>query len=248
MENNEKEHWFTKRSSPRLCFWLGVILGGLIACLAGLAFIGYLYSGGQFNFKQDNINTNLNDETERLTVQNLPKKEVVLGDYNYFLGSASAPVTLVLYTDFECQICKIYQKNIEDFVKANSEKVNLTVKNFILTQKHPQAEAAAQAAICAGEQNKYYEYADELFANQSLLNNDFYLLTARELELDEAEFSACLNSEEIQEKITEDFNEGISLGVSGIPGTIIIHPDKSMKLIDGNVSQDFLQSLLKDYL
>jgi len=247
MENNN-EHWFTKRSSPRLCFWLGLILGGLIACLAGLSFIGYLYSGGKLSFSQSNLHQNLNISTERLVVQELPKKEVNLDQYNYYLGDANAPVTLVVYTDFECQICKIYQKNIEEFVNEHNGKVRLTIKNFILTQKHPQAEAAAQAAICAGQQGKYYEYADKLLNNQSLLKEEFYLQTARELQLTEAEFSTCLTDGEIKEEIAEDYNEGISLGVSGIPSTIIIYPDASLKLIDGNVSKEFLQSLLKDYL
>lgn len=251
MENNN-EHWFTKRSSPRLCFWLGLVLGGLTACLAGLSFIGYLYSGGKFSMSQADFNQNLNITTERLVVQEIPAKDVAFDQYNYFLGNVDAPVSIVVYTDFECQICKIYQKNLEEFINEHDGKVNLTVKNFILEQKHPQAKAAAMAAICAGQQDKYqdkyYEYAGILFNNQNSFGADFYSQTARDLQLNETEFLSCLNNEEIKEKVDKDYNEGISLGVSGIPSTIIIYPDESLKLIDGNVSKDFLQSLLKDYL
>lgn len=246
-----KKHVFTNQTSPRLTFWLGAVCGALIVSFSFMGYIGYLYSGGAFQLK-----SSLPDVDDKLCIVNksisekIDKKasDITLGANDYYLGDTAAKTTLVLYTDFECQLCKLYQKNITEFVKAHADKVKLVTKNFVLQQKHPQAKAAAQAAICAGQQGKYYEMADKLYANQSNLSITYYNQAVSELGLDPDHFSACLTDASIGEKIDKDYEEGLSLGVSGIPNTIIIYPDNNLQIIDGNVSQEYLQSLLQSYL
>ena len=252
MTDQTQEKFFTKKSSPRLCFWLGVFCGGLIITLAAAAYIGYLYGGGKFTVVNDELNVNL--DTDQVLVEQAVEPltntgdDISISDYDYIYGQPDAETTLVVYTDFECPLCKIYHNTLINFIDANPDKVRLVIKNFALTQKHPEAHNAAVAAICAGEQDKYYEYAKQLFSHQSELCSSFYQETCTSLELDIDKFTACQDKSEISEKIAQDYQEGLDLGVHGIPNTVVIYPDNSLKLIDGNVSQEFLSSLLKEYL
>ncbi|MFH0818621.1 MAG: thioredoxin domain-containing protein [Patescibacteria group bacterium] len=248
---NESASYFTRKSSPRLYFWLGIICGGLIISLAGLAYIGYLYAGGAFILRQDEeiiINHSKQPIVEQ-AVENINKKstEVSIGDYDYAFGSDNAPITLVVFTDYECQLCKIFHKNLLQFV-GSTNQVKMVVKNFILTQKHPLAYEAGISAMCAGEQGKYYEYAQSLFDNQNILTTDYFNNLATELQLNSETFKACTSSPEMAEKIEADYQQGLDFGIHGIPNTLVLYPDETVKLIDGNVSVDFLQSLLKEYL
>jgi protein-disulfide isomerase len=80
---------------------------------------------------------------------------------------------------------------------------------------------AAEASRCAGEQGKFWEYHDLLFANPDRLNRDGLVEHARDLKLDEKQFDSCLSSGKYKAEIEEDLQEGIRAGVSGTPGFFI---------------------------
>jgi len=255
MENNKERNYkfFGKNSNPRLCFWIGILLGSLIMSLAATAYIGYLFMGGKFLLQPEETDFNLKSEEIVLVEQAVEKldnnsQDVEIGEYDYIYGQEESEITLVVYTDYECQLCKIYRRNLLKFVDNNPGKVKLVVKNFVLSQKHPEALNAAIAGICAGEQGKYYEFTNGLYNNQNLICGDYYEQLAKEVELDIDEFKTCQENENIKNKIETDYQQGLELGVNGIPNTVVMYPDNSLKLIDGDVSVEFLQSLLKEYL
>ncbi|MFA6027916.1 MAG: thioredoxin domain-containing protein [Patescibacteria group bacterium] len=249
-DKDTKEHWFTRLTSPRLSFWLGVVLGCLIITFAGVGFIGYLYADGKFFLEQPDLNINAVRKAVENPVEDLTtkKSDVSLGTMDYPYGYDQAELILVVYSDYECPICQLYYNNVQSFVATYPGRMRLVMKNFVLNQKHPKAQSAAQAAICAGQQGQYYGFADRLFADQNSLNEEAYLRYAAELGFNENEFTACLDDQTVTEKIYQDYQEALDLGVHGIPNTIIIYPDDTTQLIDGNVSKDFLASLLSDYL
>lgn len=245
----DKTSFFGQRSNPRLTFWLGFICGMIVISLAALGYVGYLYNGGKVDLRK---NLDLSPELIPLNTETVSpiaaNTALNITSNDYFLGNKNAAVTLVVYSDFECELCKIYHRNVSNFVNAHSEQVRLVMRNFVINQLHPQAQGAAAAAICAGEQGKYYEYADQLFENQKDLNNNLYLQLAQDLSLASDQFKNCLLNDNTAAKIKTDYQEGLNLNVHGIPNTIVIFPDQTKKLIDGNVSVEFLESLLKEYL
>ena len=145
------------------------------------------------------------------------------------LGKADAPVTVVEFTDYQCPFCEQYFKQtypqlLKDYVDTG--KVKYIVKNFPLTQIHPNALPAAEAAECAGAQGKYWEMHDKLFGSQSEWSGqsnamDTFKKYAADLSLDKDKFNTCLDTGQFQSEIDADQKEGIAAGVTGTPAFFI---------------------------
>ena len=97
----------------------------------------------------------------------------------------------------------------------------MVFKDFPLTNIHPNAQKAAEAARCAGEQEKYWEYHDVLFANANALAPDNLKKFAADLKLDTAKFAACLDSGQSAAAVSKDLADGAKAGVSGTPAFVI---------------------------
>jgi protein-disulfide isomerase len=136
-------------------------------------------------------------------------------------GSASAVVTLVKFTDFQCPSCAAAHPVLDRVVAESGGRVRLVVRDFPLTQ-HEHAFKAAEAAEAAREQGKYWEYADILFRNQSALGVEQLRQYASALGLDRAKFDAALDSGKFAEQVRRDLLDGQKLGISGTP-TIFVN-------------------------
>lgn len=137
-------------------------------------------------------------------------------------GEYTAPVTLVEFTDYQCPFCVRY--NRETAVKLQSrygDKVNYVVLHFPLETIHPFASQAAQAAECAADQGKFWEYHDTLFKDQSALGLTSLYSHAETLRLDTGQFSECLESGRKRNLLQEHIRVGIDLGINGTPFFII---------------------------
>src|SRR3989344_7101547 len=146
------------------------------------------------------------------------KVTVEIGD-SPVLGSKSAKVTIVEFSDYECPFCgrhfeQTYPQLKKDYIDTG--KVQLVFKDFPLSF-HPQAQKAAEAARCAGEQGKYWEMHDKLFSNQQSLSVENEKKWAKELGLNTAKFDSCLDSGKYASAVQADSNYGQSIGVSGTP-------------------------------
>jgi protein-disulfide isomerase len=95
--------------------------------------------------------------------------------------------------------------------------VKFVFKDFPLTSIHPNAYKAAEAAHCAGDQGKYWEYHDQLFANQQSLMPEDLKKHAAELGLDAGAFASCLDSSKYSERVRDGVAEGTRLGVNSTP-------------------------------
>jgi protein-disulfide isomerase len=152
---------------------------------------------------------------------------IIVTTSDIVLGSASAPVTIVEYTDFQCSYCKrffdeTHAQLVTQYVKTN--QVRLVVRNFPLPF-HANAEKAAEAALCAAAQNKYWEMHDMLFAKSQgdgtgLAVTDLKQY-AKTLELDTAKFNTCLDTGEKAAQVRADLEGGQQLGVTGTPAFFI---------------------------
>ena len=128
------------------------------------------------------------------------------------LGRASAPVTLVEFSDFQCPFCQRVEPTLKQVRETYGDKVRIVWKDFPLTQIHPQAFKAGEAAHCAGDQGKYWEYHDRLFANQQALQPADLKKHAADLGLDAATFDACLDSSKYGERVRDGVAAGHAPG------------------------------------
>lgn len=151
-----------------------------------------------------------------------PRHEVAVAKEDPALGSASAPVTIVEFSDFQCPFCQRVSPTLKQVRQTYGDKVRIVWKDFPLTQIHPQAFKAGEAAHCAGDQGKYWEFHDRLFANQQALQPDDLKKYAAELGLDAAAFGACLDTGKHGERVRNGVAEGTKLGINSTP-TIYIN-------------------------
>lgn len=151
-----------------------------------------------------------------------PTAQVSVDD-DYVLGNADAPVTIIEFSDFQCSFCaRLYSDAIlqikEKYVKTG--KVKFVFRDFPL-DFHKEAQPAAIAANCAGEQGKYYEFHDKIFENQGSLGGDSYRRWAGEIGLDVAMWQSCLTDPKQVEEIRKDIRDGAAAGVRGTPATFV---------------------------
>lgn len=140
-------------------------------------------------------------------------------------GGATAPVTIIEFTDYECPSCGATQPLLEEIVQEFGDKVKLVARNYPLDQ-HKFAFKAAEAAESAREQGKYWEYVAILFKNQNALEVDKLKEYAGQLGLDRRKFDAALDSGKFVDKVKRDLAEGDKVGVDSTP-TVFINGKKT---------------------
>jgi protein-disulfide isomerase len=151
-----------------------------------------------------------------------PRRDVAIESTDPSLGRASAPVTLIEFSDFQCPFCQRVSPTLKKVRETYGDKVRIVWKDFPLTQIHPQAFKAGEAAHCAGDQGKFWEYHDRLFANQGQLQPEELKQHAAALGLDASAFNACLDSSKYGERVRDGVAQGTRLGVNSTP-TIYIN-------------------------
>ena len=139
------------------------------------------------------------------------------------LGRDDAPVTIVEYTDYECPYCSRWHVTAFPELKKNyidTGKVRF-IKRDLPLPFHPNALPAAQAALCAGDQGKFWEMHERLAANPSTLGPEAYARFAQELSLDAGSFQACMKSEKHLAAIRESERTASAAGIGGTPSFVV---------------------------
>ncbi len=135
-------------------------------------------------------------------------------------GPADAPVTVVEFSDFQCPFCHRVQPVIQELRRRYAKQVNWRFKDLPLISIHPGAQSAAEAARCAGEQGKFWEYRDALFQAPQI-NREMHKGMAESLGLDSEPFLKCLQSEKYRDAVQADSQEAQDLGITGTPTFVI---------------------------
>jgi protein-disulfide isomerase len=136
-------------------------------------------------------------------------------------GASSAPVKIVKFEDFECPFCKSVQPTLAELLKKYDGKVRLSHKDLPLEAIHKQAQLAAEAARCAGDQGKFWQYHDILYSKAPKLGEADLKAYAKEVGLDSASFDGCLASRKHKGVVQQDLAEGADLGLTGTPSFFI---------------------------
>jgi protein-disulfide isomerase len=163
-------------------------------------------------------------------------------DDDAILGEEDAPVTIIEFSDYQCPYCGRFFRETLPQIKSkyiDTGKVRLIFRDFPLSF-HPNAEPAAIAANCAGEQGKYYEFHDKIFENQASLSDASYRQWAEELGLDVAAWEACREDPDQRAEVRKDFLDGQNAGVRGTPAFFI-----NGKLVSGAQPYSVFEQLIE---
>ncbi len=216
-------------SNRKFIFWLTTII----------AIVLLIFSVNYFNQKRK-LTAGLSplvENNEFLIESSEQKEEHVRGDID-------APITIVEFSDFQCSFCSGFHPTIMQVMQNYQGRVKWVYKHFPLDSIHLQARPAAEASECADEQNKFWEFVDGLFENQSKLGETFYRGLASELGLDMSQFEDCVSSRKYKDKVEQDLQQGIASGVRGTPGNFI----NGQSVSGGAVPYETLKSLIDQAL
>jgi predicted DsbA family dithiol-disulfide isomerase len=158
-------------------------------------------------------------------------------------GVANAPVTIVEFSDFECPYCGGLFPTLKQVEKNYPQQVRIVYRQFPLTNLHPHAQKAAEASLCAAEQNKFWEFHDSMFGNQRELSVADLKQRAVDLKMDTQAFNQCLDSGRQSAAIQADIQEGARAGVSGTPALFI-----NGRFLSGNQPYSEIKDVIEDEL
>ena len=153
----------------------------------------------------------------------VPVDMELLLDDDAVKGDPDAPVTIIEWSEFECPYCaRFYNQAYSQIIKeyVDTGKVKIVFRDYPLSF-HKNAQKAAEAAECAGDQEKYYAMHDKLFEEGVVGGVDTFKKYAVDLGLDSTEFDNCLDSGKHAEEVAKDMAAGQAAGISGTPGFLI---------------------------
>lgn len=207
----------------------------LIGLGAGYFIWGYETSGESVALKQDEILSRLDDIENLLllgeaalagdpspTEVPVDSDEIVRYKIDIYeddptLGPEDAPITMIEFSDYECPFCRRFNIETFDQIMTTYEgQIRYIYKDFPLSF-HASARPAANAALCAHEQDAFWDYRGKLFLMEMPLEKDTYLQYAEDLNLDMAAFTECLEEDRYDDRVMADFNFAADLGVSSTP-------------------------------
>ena len=140
----------------------------------------------------------------------------VSADDDPSVGPANAPVTIVEFSDFQCPYCKLSVPLLKEILAKYPDKVRVVYRDYP-GPNHPYAPQAAEAAQCAGEQGRFWEYHDRLFDRQAPGTGWNFSELAKGIGLDQDAFATCLKSGRYREEVAKDLHDGFTLGVTSTP-------------------------------
>src|SRR6266536_3270145 len=196
-----------------LAFAAGILLGYVVW---GMDSTGATAQGSQTASQQTDRANGLSEAPVTPQQPQYTRYDIPTDNF-YALGPADAPITIVEFSDYECPFCRRWHAEVyEQLLAAYPGKIKLVYRNLPLTSIHPDALAAAEAAMCAGEQDAYWPYHEKLFGSDSL-GSQTYTQYAQELSLNMDKFQACLTDHKYKAAIEKDSDFAVNLGVRSTP-------------------------------
>ncbi len=175
-----------------------------------------------------NLESNLRDKLFKkynakiLVKEILPIAQAVSTDNQPSRGAANAPVTVVMFTDFQCPACSGTYPVLQEVLKSYADKIRFVERDFPLVTLHENAYRAALAANAANAQGKFFEYTELLYQNQTKLDDASLVQYAAQVGIDAKRFEADLKGKKFASEVERDIADGKTLGITGTP-TIFVN-------------------------
>ena len=238
MDTPQTKSFFDALPSKQ-AFWLGFVTAILALGTLGFILLGSCVLGGDCSVEAfavaDNDDSGVAAEVAAAaaavpapTATGVP----AVTDADHIRGNEDAPITIIEYSDFQCPYCSRFHPTMLQVMDEYSDSVRWVFRHFPLSF-HPEATPSANAAECASEQGKFWEYGDALFENQPSLGDTFYAQLAADLGLNTTQWQDCYDSEKYNDVIEAQAQAGGAAGVSGTPGSFVIDPDGNAIPIKG---------------
>ena len=187
------------------------------------------------------ISTNDNDSTI-LTISKLSENgSPIMGDPN-------APITILEFGDYQCTFCYKFHQNTldvinEEFIKTG--KLKVIYKDFPLNG--PDSKLASEASYCAHDQDKYWQYHDQLYENWAgertgWITREALSKFAESLNLNTVEFNKCLNENKYENKINSIYEFGNDIGIDATPSFLVFNDQKIIKIRGNQPLEVFLKT------
>jgi protein-disulfide isomerase len=220
---------------------LVLLVGGFF-----VARVGYLY----YQIDKGNVSTGSTDFVQQMSIsQALSQVEQsddlvdVSVDDDPWLGTDDADLVIIEFADFSCPYCQDLSDIVRRLAVGYGDRVQFVYRDFPVSEIHPNAQMAAEAAECADEQGKFWEYHDKLYQNQG----DFDLQSLRgyaaQIGIDAVDFSACINSGRMRSEVQNDYADGVMAGVVGTP-TFFFNGLK----VSGAIPEDIFEQIIIGFL
>src|SRR5207249_6089376 len=148
-------------------------------------------------------------EQAKIVVLLSPPRVQVGFDSARVRGNPKASVMIVEFSDYQCPFCGRVEATLKKVLAKHEGTVALAFRDMPISQIHPLAQAAAEAARCAGDQGKFWEYHDLLFEDQGNLERSGLTAKAAKLQLDAPKFEVCVTAGKFKAQVQEDRQEGL---------------------------------------
>src|SRR3989304_1559276 len=217
---------------------------------AGIAIVSIISVFVAMNIIDNNPELQFEEKTPNQENQEIALS-VFTANASPYLGDENAPITLVEFGDYQCFFCHKFFNETESAILKNyveTGKVKIVFKDFTIIG--PDSIAAANAAHCAKDQGKFWEYHDTLYNNWGGENNDWassenLLKFAQSIELNEESFVKCMVEKKYDQLVTSSNNDARTLGLTGTPGFFIIGPDNQITKIPGAQPYESFQRIFE---
>jgi protein-disulfide isomerase len=220
-----------KDANPSLVIPLAICLGGII--VAGAVYLTIHKPEGSTASGSGN-----------------PALVTPVGPTDHILGDPTAKVTVVEYADYDCEYCKQFDTTMHQLIATEGTTGNVAwvFRNYPITQLHPNAQTAAEAAECVANvsgNDIYWKFADSLFANQPVAPDDYFSL-AQAAGADTSAMATCLQdaSSTVDAKIAADSANAVAVGALGTPYSVIIISGNAPVVINGAWPYDELKAAI----
>lgn len=245
----EKKNSGFFEAPPQTMFVFGIVVGIAVTLLAQTILGGAPTDGNRASINSGSGNVAERAPSPSPTPAPGPSGTVPpVTDEDYVLGNTDAPVTIIEYSDYECPFCARFHPTIKNVLADYADEVQFVYRHFPLQSIHPNAERAAVAAECIGEQTGaegFYAFNDIAFEDPNVEFTASGLSEAasqiRGVNINE--FETCLSENRYIEKVRAQQQGGVSAGVTGTPGTFI-----NGQLVSGAVPESNLRQIIDGIL
>lgn len=202
------------------------------------------------------LSTQGNSTTSTQYNSNIPSQDnptisaqALISNGSPILGDPNAKITIVEWGDYQCTYCHLFHQDtknqlIQEYVDTG--KVNFVFRDFPLNG--PDSVFAAEAAYCAGDQGKYWQYHDELYNNwggerTGWVTHGSLDRFANDTGLDLGQFDQCLDGNKYESRVLDNQRFGQEIGIDATPSFIIINDNTATKLVGAQPYSVFKQVL-----
>jgi protein-disulfide isomerase len=177
--------------------------------------------------------------------------QILVQNGSPMLGDPNAKITIVEFGDYQCTYCHLFHENTKDALLqqyVDTGKVNFVFRDFPLNG--PDSVFAADAAYCAGDQGKYWQYHDELYKNWAgektgWVNQKSLDTFATMVGLDLTTFDKCLSDKKYEQRVLDNQKFGESIGIDGTPSFVVFNSKDITKIVGAQPLAQFQQVISK---